>query len=84
MSKERNAIHHRLKRAILASGVSRRAVAEASGVEEATLSRFMAGKRDIKLATLDALACVLGLRLVQSKKKPRIPHRPPGRPRKAR
>ncbi len=47
--------------------MSRYAICKASGVEQAVMSRFMAGKRGLTLTTLDALADVLGLDLVVRK-----------------
>jgi len=82
MTRTRNTLAGQLRRAILATGVRRSAISLASGVGEATLSRFMRGTVDIQLTTLDALARVLRLRLVQDKARPKIPQRPLGRPRK--
>ncbi len=42
------------------------AVARDSGVQLSSLSRFVSGEQDLKLDTLDRLADVLGLRLVET------------------
>ena len=39
-------------------------VAKEAGVSQIMVSRFLSGKRDIRLATADRLAHVLGLKLV--------------------
>ncbi|MFH1731223.1 MAG: helix-turn-helix transcriptional regulator [Planctomycetota bacterium] len=64
MGKKQNTITEGIRRAIRASGQSRYAIAKASGVSEAALSRFMSGKRGLTTATLDRLADVLGLAVV--------------------
>lgn len=53
-----------VRTAIETSGLSRYRLAQLSGVEQAVLSRFMAGKRGIGTSTLDKLAVVLNLELV--------------------
>lgn len=62
-----------VRRAVAESGLSNRAICLAAGLDQATLSRFMAGTRGISSATLDALAGVLGLELVARRtgRKPR-------------
>ena len=64
MGKKRNTITEGIRRAIEESGLSRYAIAKASGVSEAALSRFMSGKRGLTTATLDRLADVLELEVV--------------------
>ncbi len=56
-----------LRRIIDSSGLSRYELAKLSGVTEGTLSKCMAGA-DVTTRTLDALAPVLGLRLVVESK----------------
>jgi transcriptional regulator with XRE-family HTH domain len=41
-------------------------LAKEAGVSQIMVSRFLSGKRDIRLATADRLAQVLGLKLVAS------------------
>ena len=64
MRSKKETVSDGIRKAIDNSGVSRYALAKAAGVEQATLSRFMRGKAAITTTTLDALAKVLGLRIV--------------------
>jgi transcriptional regulator with XRE-family HTH domain len=50
-----------LRRAILESGQTRYAIAAKCGVDQATLSRFMAGKTNLNLANIDKLVAGLGI-----------------------
>jgi len=50
--------------------MTRYELAQKSGVAEAVLSRFMAGKRGMTTDTLDRLAPVLGLRITANPKPP--------------
>jgi plasmid maintenance system antidote protein VapI len=59
-------ISDHLRQAILAYG-SAYSLAGTAGVDRATISRFLAGKSALSLETVDRLAEVLGLRLVQSR-----------------
>lgn len=52
-----------LRRIIESSGLSRYEIAKRSGVSQGTLSKLMTGL-DVTTRTLDALAPILGLRLV--------------------
>jgi hypothetical protein len=61
--REPGTITAQLKAAIQASGASIYKLAKDSGVPQPVLQRFMAGDRDIKLATVDKLAALLDLRL---------------------
>jgi plasmid maintenance system antidote protein VapI len=55
-----------LKKAIQASEMNINQLAKATGVSHPVILRFMAGERDIRLATADKLAATLGVR-VQAK-----------------
>ena len=68
MGKKRGTITEAVRRAIEESGLSRYAIAKASGVTQAALSRFVAGKRGLTTDTLDRLADVLGLEIVVRKR----------------
>lgn len=57
------AISNDLRRFIESCGFSRYEIAQRSGVTQGALSKFMAGAH-VTTRTLDALAPVLGLRLV--------------------
>lgn len=52
-----------LKKAIKRSSKTRYQLAKEAGVSQIMVSRFMSGKRDIRLGTADRLANVLGLTL---------------------
>jgi plasmid maintenance system antidote protein VapI len=58
-----------LRRAILESGMTRYAIAVKAGVDQASLSRFVAGKRSMSLETADKLMDVLGLEVRPRKRK---------------
>jgi transcriptional regulator with XRE-family HTH domain len=68
-----------VRRAIRDSGLSLYALQRLTGVQPSATSRFLRGQRTITLETLDALADVLGLSLVQTvcngDKKPGQTHR---------
>lgn len=53
-----------LRRAIVASGMSRYAIWKATGIDQSTLSKFMRGKGGLSVEGLDKLAACLGLELV--------------------
>lgn len=52
-----------LKDAIRASDKSMYQIAQDAGVSQIVISRFMSGERDIRMATADKLADVLGLKV---------------------
>lgn len=56
-----------LRQAIDAAGMSRYAVCKAIGVDQSTISRFMASKGGLALDTVDRLGELLGLKLVITK-----------------
>ena len=58
-----------LRRAIIESGLSRYAVSVRSGVDQATLSRFIAGKRGLNLDSIDKLVDVLDLEVRPRRKR---------------
>jgi len=80
MKRKRLTLNDKVRRAVDASGMSRYAICKASGVKQAAMSRFMAGKRGITLTTLDALADVLGLDLVVRKPPGKRGHKRKGKP----
>jgi transcriptional regulator with XRE-family HTH domain len=53
-----------VRQAIGASGLSRYRICRSIGLDQSTMSRFMAGKGGLSLETLDALWELLGLRVV--------------------
>ncbi|TWU17621.1 helix-turn-helix domain-containing protein [Bythopirellula polymerisocia] len=62
-------ISDQLKAAIRKSENSRYAICQATGVDEAALSRFLNEERGLSLATVDKLADFLNLELVERKRK---------------
>lgn len=68
MSK-RNSITGAVKKAILTCGKTRYKIAGETGVSEATLSKFIHGKIDPQLSTVDKLADALGLQITITKRK---------------
>jgi len=59
-----------LKRAIAKSGLSHNAIAKATGVQRASIDRFMNGERTLQLDNADALAAYFGLTLKGGKMSP--------------
>ncbi|MBX9582234.1 MAG: helix-turn-helix domain-containing protein [Gemmataceae bacterium] len=59
-----------LRRAILDSGLPLLRVARDTGVERASISRFVRGKNSLRLDVADKLAAYFGLTLVPTGKRP--------------
>ncbi len=70
MDKNLNTFSNQIRRVVDESGLTRYAICKKAGIDQGTMSRFMAGKVGLSLATLDALAEVLGLDVV-ARKNPR-------------
>ncbi len=64
MGHRRIKLTDQLRRAIDGSGESRYAIAKETGIDEATLSRFMHGKGGLSMDGWDLIAGYLGLDLV--------------------
>lgn len=64
MTKTRVKLSDQVRRAVAGSGLSRYRICKLARIDQATFSRFMAGKVGLSLPTLDALADVLGLDVV--------------------
>ncbi|OHB82348.1 MAG: hypothetical protein A2V98_05815 [Planctomycetes bacterium RBG_16_64_12] len=64
MPRKRTKVTDQLRRAIETADKSRYALAQETGIDQATLSRFMHGKGGLSLAGWDLLAEALGLELV--------------------
>lgn len=73
-----------IRAAVNAAGVSRYAICKATGLDKATMSRFMAGHVGLSLPTLNALGDVLGLDVVARGPVKILPPRKPGRKAKKR
>lgn len=68
MKKARNNLSDQLRAAIgnkKRHGMSRYRICKEVGLDESTMSRFMAGHCGLALGTIDALAKLLGLELVE-------------------
>ena len=59
-----------LRLAIIASGLPLLRIAQETGVERASLSRFVAGKRSLRLDMADRLAAFFGLTLTKTEQNP--------------
>jgi hypothetical protein len=57
-----------IRNAVANCGQTRYAVSKATGISQATLSRFMAGERGLPMKTLDVLADYLGLNIITTGK----------------
>ena len=64
MAPKRTKLTDQLKAAIDAAGKSRYTLWQETGIDQATLSRFMHGKGGLSMDGLDRLAEALGLELV--------------------
>lgn len=60
---KKTSISEQLKTAIAASGKSVYGLAKESGIAHPVILRFIAGERDIRMASADKLAETLGLEL---------------------
>src|SRR4051794_15537512 len=67
----RHTLAYQLREIIDARGLTPYAAGQLAGVDPGVLSRFMRGRRDIRLDTADRLAAALGIRLVEVARKPR-------------
>jgi hypothetical protein len=63
-------VTEQLKKAIRDDGRTLNALAQAAGIDHASLWRFMAGQRDLHLATADALCRALRLGLAPMPEEP--------------
>jgi len=69
MTRRRDKLTDQIRRAINESGVSRYRLWKETGIDQAVLSRFVAGKAGMTLKSLDVLADALGLRIVADRSK---------------
>jgi hypothetical protein len=61
---KRKPLSDQLRQAIKASGLTRYSIWQQTGIDQGTLSKFMAGGRGLSLTSIDKLAGLLRLRLV--------------------
>lgn len=64
------AIIEQLREAMAASGKTQTELSEATGIQQASLSRFLTGKRGLRIEDADKLAAYFGLELRPEEKKP--------------
>ncbi len=58
-----------IRDAVRKSGLSGYRICEKTGIEPASLSRFLSGERGMSLASLDKLAALLRLKIVVERKR---------------
>jgi transcriptional regulator with XRE-family HTH domain len=68
MSKKLSTLQDQLRRIIDKSGMSRYEIANAAGLDHATMSRFYTGERGLSMAALESLAEVLKIKLISAKR----------------
>lgn len=69
MTTQRVKLSEQIRQAVLTCGQTRYAIAKATGISQATLSRFVNGERGLPMTTLDTLADYLNLNIQASKPK---------------
>lgn len=69
MGKKHVKLIDQLRQAAGNASISQNALARASGIDKAALSRFVSGERGLAMENLNALADVLDLRIVAGKVK---------------
>jgi len=69
MGRKQSRISDQIRGAIASSKVTRYHIAQETGIDESTLSRFMSGKGGMTVSTLDKLGEYLGLEIVKRRKK---------------
>ena len=67
--KRRIRLSNQIRRAVAASGLTRYRISKITGIDQAVLSRFMAGKVGLSMSTLDRLADALELDVVARKQR---------------
>ena len=73
--KKRASLSDELRQAVERSGLSRYAIWQAVGIDQGSMSKFMAGERGLTLESIDKLAELLGLHIVAEPER----RRPKGR-----
>lgn len=64
MSKKRIPFSQQLRQAVARCGLSQYAIGKATGINKATLSRFVSGERGLPMKTLDCLTDFLDLNVI--------------------
>lgn len=71
MSTKPTKFSDQIRKAVEESGMTRYAIFKASGIDQATLSRFVHGQVGLSMDSLDVLADILGLEIVARGRKPK-------------
>ncbi len=69
MAKRRMRLSDQIRQAVATCGQTRYAISKATGISEATLSRFVNGERGLPMTTLDTLTDYLELNITAAKRK---------------
>ena len=69
MAKHRTKLSDQIRDAVANCGKTRYEIYKATGIDQAALSRFLAGQRGLEMTTLDILADYLNLNLKAPKRK---------------
>jgi transcriptional regulator with XRE-family HTH domain len=69
MASGRLTLSDQLRRAVDDSGLTRYRICAEIGIAQSVMSRFMAGKGGLSLATIDRLADLLGLNITSAKRR---------------
>ncbi len=69
MGKKRLKLSEQIRHALEACGQTRYRIAKETGIDAATLSRFVSGERGLPMKTLDVLADYLDLNITTPKRK---------------
>jgi transcriptional regulator with XRE-family HTH domain len=64
-----NRLSDQLRAAIKASGMTRYKISQATGIDQAVLSKFMSGTTGLSQASSDAIGELLGLELIVRRKR---------------
>ena len=68
---ERKSLSNELRDAVEKIGLTRYAIWQETGIDQGTMSKFMAGARGLSLESIDKLADLLGLHVVTDAELPR-------------
>ena len=68
MAKRRIKLSDQIRQAVRKSRLSQYAISKATGIDKATMSRFMSGERGLPMKTLDRLADFLHMNIVTGKR----------------
>lgn len=69
--KKRVSLSDELRQAVERSGLSRYAIWQQAGIDQGSMSKFMAGERGLTLESIDKLAELLGLHIVAERRRPK-------------